>query len=232
MKDIQEIMTEMETLDKEIAATNQEETETKESCSGCGQKGSENRYCPKINPYVKLCCTTVVKTFKVNETALADPKNLTFIYDPNCLNAIVEEIQVPICDGCSECTAYFVKIVGCIPFAFSARKVLSGTYNNKPTCPTGAFSDVCCQCCICVDKYVACYPTRREAEHAIPGIVATIKACSASIMGPAAELVHCETKGGPHCNCLLHKCKNETYVKFEATLNLLPAPPCASDKVK
>lgn len=235
MDDVQNVMNEMENLDKEEVAINEDKQAllgefTTENCGSTVP-------CPNFTRDVTLCCTAVVKHFELANDGVINPNTVKLIYDPSCLHAIVEKARVSICGGnCGDICVYVVKIVGCIPFAFSATDAIKGPC-NVPLTRMPRTVHLCCQGCVCVNNNICCYSDKRNAEAAREQI-ANVLNCTNTTNGiviktgtsPSAVVLACKAKDGSTCTCCpsgceVDGCENETYVKFTATLTV-PALPC------
>jgi len=144
MKDIQEIMLEMDNLSNQIATTLNEEdiikeeeaireTEETKGGGGCNQ-----------DIKVPFCCLT-----NCPQGFEPDTDKVRVTFNLNCLTTRVK----PVCY--SGAVSYEVRIVGCIPFVANVKistagnKICSETDDgNKPT------PSLCCGCCVCVDELV------------------------------------------------------------------------------
>ena len=210
----------MENLDKEVATTN----ESEKALLGVIATNASDPTCPDFTRDVSLCCTAVVpNTFTVDESNLV-PASVKFIYDPSCLHAIVEKATVSICGvNCGDICVFLVKVVGCIPFAFSASNALVGTCGNR----NPSVSNICCNCCKCVNNNICCYTDAAKAEEA-RALIASKLNCTDTTNGiiiktaPAANVVTCTCSLG---TATFTNCQNETYVRFTTTLTV-PAQAC------
>lgn len=230
MEDVQNIMNEMENLDKEVVTNNEAKQEllgvfTTENCG-------DPVPCPNFTRDVTLCCTAVVKHFELANEGVIDPNTVRVIYDPSCLHAIVEKARVSICSGdCGSICVYVVKVVGCIPFAFSATDAIQGPCKAPLARPLRV--DLCCQGCVCVDNNICCYSKRKNAEAAREQI-ANVLNCTSGANGiviktgtsPSAAVLTCKQDGTCiGCTSTVNGCEKESYVKFIATLTV-PALLC------
>jgi len=234
MADVQELMNKMESLNKELTTIIDE---TKQGLTAgeaeeafapyLGGSGSGSN-CPRFTRKVKLCCTTVVKHFDVSLTnAEGMPRTVKLIFDPSCLHAVVECETVNICNtNCGNIRVYVVKVVGCIPFAFSVQNALDGDgiCGNLPASATIKRADLCCQGCICVDNNICCYTDKHQAECVRQDLAGYLNCDGISFAdggNPSAELLECKTLWHTSCSiCTPDNCKDETYVKFEAKLEV------------
>jgi len=221
MDDIQNIMNKMENLDKEVATTNESEKALVGLLKLNGSEPSDPS-CPDFTRLVDLCCTAVVPT-GTNGFTLQAPTSVKLIYNPNCLQAVVQQATVSICGtDCGDICVYLVKVVGNLPFAFSASNALTAPCGNT----TPPESNICCNCSVCVNNNICCYSDAAQAEATRRVIAANLNCASANgivISTPAAaNVVTCTCSGG---SPTFNKCPNETYVRFTATLTV-PFQPC------
>jgi len=218
MEDVQNIMNKMENLDKKTDTSN----EAEKALLGVITTQESDPLCPNFTRDVSLCCTAVVpNNFTVNLTGSI----IKFIYDPSCLHAIVEKATVSICGtNCGDICVFLVKVVGCIPFAFSAPNALIGQCGNRTTPAT----EICCHCCACVNNNICCYSDANRAEEA-RALIASKLNCTDTTNGilittpAAANVVTCACNDGSPAT--FTNCGSETYVRFTATLTV-PFQPC------
>lgn len=184
--------------------------------------------------FVYLCKTVVVPDFHVDSRNSVKEDKLNYyhdrtklIYNKSCLHAIVVAEKIRICKGCKnsdndKITIYKIKIVGSIPFAFSAENAIE---KGKFDC--GKDVDICAHGTVCVDNVICCKAHRKDADLIASSINRRLKKeCDEDgikiVKGPKYEIVKCE--GKKDAKCKLDICENETLVKFTAVLRLPKCP--------
>lgn len=222
MEDVQNIMNEMENLDKEMAV--ELSTDEKEElaslvvadpnaivlqAASCGSSDSRD---------ISICCTTVIPNNLI--VGNLDLSNVKFIYNPNCLTCTVKSCLYTVPCGVTV-TLYNVEVVGCIPFAFSAQNAITGACgkdaNNKTV-------DICCRGSVCVDRVICCRASREAAFNVCTSPNFQLNCVTNGItvsIAPAANTVTCTCSSG---NATFTNCQDETYVRFTATLRLPSCP--------
>lgn len=215
MEEIQDIMNKMEELDYEVERISADLETAEENCESCPEDENE---CPDsgnggngcgTNGEIHLCCTTIVKHFEVN----LSPEKPELRYDVSCLGTAVETKDIEICPGWTV-TAYYLKIVGCIPFIFSSKHAIkrdTGNPNQRFVCGTGENASICCQGCICIDNCVKCFESAEDAWNAAKDLEINCSTISFDQNDITAEIVEIADNKG---------CPNETYVKFSAKLEI------------
>lgn len=223
MKDIEELMIEMENINKQVAAElSNEEKEGLASLvtddpSSVIITAAPSTCTAAFSTTVDFCCTSIISN---NLGTLITPSAINFIYNPNCLDATVERCSVPVCTNpVINITVFRVKVVGCIPFAFSAREAIQGTCGSA----ANARTDLCCQGSVCVNNAICCRQTLEAALNAADNIRSRLNCAGITITGnPSVAEVTCTPGGGSPCN--FTKCPDQTYVKFTAQLTLPSCP--------
>lgn len=180
MKDIQEIMLEMDNLGEQIATTLNEEDDTKDIC-----EPQETPACPIGSRCVPFCCLT-----NCPDNFVPNTSNVRITYDLSCLKAKVE----PVCT--LGIVVYKVKVVGCIPFVAN---VQIDTTPTPPICtrtigtnPPSA--SLCCGCCVCVDEDIC--TTNSEWVAFTKAASINFNCTNVDVIGLAAERI---TEGGVNC---------------------------------
>lgn len=226
MKDIEELMMEMENINKQVAAelSSDEKADlaslVTDDSSAPIIAAVASTCTASFSTTVDFCCTSIISN---NVGTLVTPSAVNFIYNPNCLDATVERCTVPICNNpVINITVFRVKVVGCIPFAFSARDAIQGICGSA----ANARTDLCCQGSVCVNNAICCRQTLEAALNAADNIRGKLT-CGVTggitISGsPSIIEVTCTPGGGSPCN--FNKCLDQTYVKFTAQLTLPSCP--------
>ena len=239
MADVQELMNKMENLNKELSTILDEakqgciNDQVEEGIAAPASVGEDDNECPKFSRKVKLCCTTVVNHFDVQTNRDGTLNNVKLIFDPTCLHAVVEEEDVDVCRGNCTLHAYVVRVIGSLPFAFSATGALvptgdaarhSGIPSPSPIITCGDPVDICCQCCACVDNAICCFADEDEAKAKAEEINDALETDPCSIISGSdtvkAEILKCGKLPGCSVFCHPDGCKDETLVKFTATLEI------------
>lgn len=137
MKEIQEIMLEMDNLIDKIAV---DAIEKEEAICEDGQIGEITPQAI-VNLDQPFCCMINVPA---QFPALTDQRRIT--YDVSCLTTKVKAV----CSGCE--VKYEVRVVGCIPF------IVNVGVNTSGKCEAGTTSNLndalCCGGCVCIDKKI------------------------------------------------------------------------------
>lgn len=189
MRNIQDIMNEMNTLSEQIAVTlnNEEivdgeivdenlEVSDNPPIPPCGAAGDPPPPCAADNTpacadpqsrNVPFCCSTDLATnFHFNPNA-ANPR---ILYDLSCLNCFVDEC---CCNGAPR---FDIKIAGTIPFIANA-DVVTGQ-PQQCTQPPNSTIRICCEGSVCVNNVVCNRCTEREAIIACELIKTKLANCA------------------------------------------------------
>lgn len=116
MKNIQDVMIEMDNLSEEITTNMAEEKEEVNEESIVDETISEEvctATMTSMRKKVDFCCTIGLPSQHQKDYILDKDEKTKILFDLNCLECIV----VPTCPG--ECPRYEVKVVGCIPFTIN-----------------------------------------------------------------------------------------------------------------
>lgn len=240
MKDIQEIMMEMEKINEQVAAEIEGDNTVEVEEDNAIQSGviteSAGTY-SDCNREVKLCATVVVPDFELDSPTNHDVK---LIYNKGCLQAVVVPEDIDICGmgcGSDKVTIYKVKIVGSLPFAFSAVDAIKGDCGNRNNVNNVIMkADLCAHGSVCVDNVICCKTKRDDADELAAYFNCKLgKACAQDPIRLEGlvkyEKVACEKNHYPCNGCSPDVCRNETLVKFTATLKFdqcpSPVPSCS-----
>ncbi|MCM8711264.1 hypothetical protein M2651_09500 [Clostridium sp. SYSU_GA19001] len=194
MKDIQEIMLQMENLSKQIAATlNEDESEVENEIKELARLLDETSAldenfntlthgkvispcspsCPPTPDHtVEFCCVlNVPSNLGIRKTGA--PK---IIFNTGCLRCIVEPCtaSATVCGCPVTLTVYNVKIVGCIPFFIN--HPITTTSCVSPSSAASTF-DLCCHDCVCVNHVICTKCTEAEANNACNNIRNKLSSC-------------------------------------------------------
>ncbi|MGV2685619.1 hypothetical protein GNF82_14800 [Clostridium perfringens] len=166
MKNIQDIMNEMNTLSDQIAVTlnnedivneNLEQEAESTTYPPTPQCASTQTSCGGIDNTVPFCCSvSFPANFEPN-----DPLSLDRIirYDLSCLKCIIEECC------CNGSVKHDIRIVGCIPLIINVR------VRNNNTCEArNGVTFLSCFDSVCVDNIVCNVCTSRDAILACENI--------------------------------------------------------------
>lgn len=186
MKEIQEIMLEMDNLIDKIAV----------DCTGCEEeKVAETKEaelaqvvpnCPPPTPIElgDFCCLISTCDF----TANTQLRKAGVTYDVNCLTTKVE-----MC--CEEdVVKYVVKVVGCIPVIANVPII-----TNLPNiCTAGYLGDLgpafCCSCCVCVDSEICRTSDLTLALIKANSVESKLTCTNIKISNPDVSSVDCGVK--------------------------------------
>lgn len=197
------------------------------------QRGeSWNGYgCPgHFDGTVNVCCTTKVpKVFDIDTTKL-DEDNVKFIFDTSCLHCCIEPCDFYICG--TKIKLFKIKIVGHLPYAFSAPDALQGHCGNYSgadgRCWEDYTADLCCHDSVCVDNTVCCTHNIDDAKWICKFFEFLLRYCLICVEVDDAEIC-CKhqyvTPGAPPVDPTVDDygglkkcCHHDRFVNFKATL--------------
>lgn len=185
MKDIQNIMEEMNNLSDQMAVTlNEEKTDpvvapqqvvTCDECSGTGGETICSAI-PNVSRTVNFTCNLAAPDGFLFVNALVFNTNTRLIYDLNCLHCFVEPCICTTTAG--NPTRYAVRVVGSIPFIFNQRvnpQANECRFNNGDVF-------VCCSDSVCVDNTICFACSEVGALVACELIRRSLTSCSGVIL--------------------------------------------------
>ena len=150
MKEIQEIMLEMDDLINKIAVDGIEQAEEKVAETEETESTKQAARCTDID-LGDFCCTINIPcNFEVLKSGSYVYRRIS--YDLSCLTTKVEPHCVALPLGIDYVIRYDVKVVGCIPF------IINVGIDSSDLCTEGDTSTLndalCCCGCICVDETI------------------------------------------------------------------------------
>lgn len=223
MKDIQEILIEMDKLSEQIATTLDEEVtdlpileETIDGgCTACGEGSTAPAQqptcacatdCPPCNTKVPYCCKVSVPIgFNVSDALTGGASRKLAVN--SCLYCFVDPVPCHVdilTDACPPVTAllYPVRVIGCIQYIASLSNVKGtcGINVTADTPPTPLRTDqnatsICCQDSICVNQVVAHQGTPPTQAQSTPKPIA----CTSLSASLVVSLKDCDC-GTAHLN--------------------------------
>lgn len=189
MKEIQEIMLEMDNLSNQIATTlneeeqtaeakltpppkSQEETEVEELATKAAAIPQCGSPCPPPpNRRVNFCCILDIPS----NLGLIPADFLRMVYSTDCLRCVVEPCttSTTVCNCPVTVTVYNVKIVGCIPFLVNHAFGSTECFSNPDF-----LMDLCCHDSVCVDNIICTKCNQADADAACNIIRNKFSTCS------------------------------------------------------
>ncbi|WP_127836473.1 hypothetical protein [Clostridium prolinivorans] len=207
MRDIKEIISEMERLSEDVAATindEQSKVTSQEKELKALVKDAPATVDPVIGTY--CCVVNVPNGFNIPVTSAEDPtvpaENQNLIFRTSELSCCVNPITV-VCSaedcpsGTFEVSAFEARLVGCIPFIANVFPItgVEEPNGNSTTCElTPSTTRICCSGNFCINRRIGVYATEAEARSICSdsGLI-TCSNITAELV--ATKLTFCEANG-------------------------------------